>query len=180
MPPDERRAAIVQAALALVLEHGVTVTTRQIAEAAGIAEGTIFRVFEDKQELLATVVEAVLDPEPDVAALDAIDRSVPLEERLVAAVEVLQWRVARIWQVMTAVGLTKPPSSGGPRRGAPEVLAVARLIEPDAPHLRRSALDAAQLLRALTFATTHPALVSDAPVAPGEVVALLLDGIRRR
>ena len=42
---------IVAATLPLLLEHGELVTTRQIAEAAGIAEGTIFRVFADKDEL---------------------------------------------------------------------------------------------------------------------------------
>ncbi len=51
LPPDERRAMIIEAMLPLLLEHGEMVTTRQIAEAAGIAEGTIFRVFADKDEL---------------------------------------------------------------------------------------------------------------------------------
>ena len=58
MPPDERRAAIVSATVPLLLEHGSAVSTRQIAEAAGIAEGTIFRVFPDKQAVIAASVEA--------------------------------------------------------------------------------------------------------------------------
>ena len=52
MPPDERRDAIIDVVLPLLLEHGSDVSTRQIAEAAGIAEGTIFRVFPDKAALL--------------------------------------------------------------------------------------------------------------------------------
>ena len=55
---------IVEATLPLLLEHGEMVTTRQIAEAAGIAEGTIFRVFADKDELIAAVVEHAVDPAP--------------------------------------------------------------------------------------------------------------------
>ena len=51
LPPDERRSMIVAATLPLLLEHGDRVTTRQIAEAAGIAEGTIFRAFADKDEM---------------------------------------------------------------------------------------------------------------------------------
>jgi len=53
LPPDERRSMIVAATLPLLLEHGDRVTTKQIAEAAGIAEGTIFRVFADKDALIA-------------------------------------------------------------------------------------------------------------------------------
>src|SRR5438128_11034621 len=72
LPPDERRSMIVAATLPLLLEHGDRVTSRQIAEAAGIAEGTIFRVFADKDEVIAAVIEAALDPEPLEAALAAI------------------------------------------------------------------------------------------------------------
>ncbi len=64
LPPDERRSMIIAATLPLLLEHGDRVTSRQIAEAAGIAEGTIFRVFADKDEIIAAVIETALDPEP--------------------------------------------------------------------------------------------------------------------
>ncbi|MBN9326134.1 MAG: TetR family transcriptional regulator, partial [Cellulomonas sp.] len=45
MPPDERRRAILRAVLPVVRERGADVTTRELAEAAGVAEGTLFRVF---------------------------------------------------------------------------------------------------------------------------------------
>src|SRR3954470_1380975 len=62
MSPDERRAAIVTAVLPLLEQYGGEVSTRRIAEAAGIAEGTIFRVFPDKRSLLLAVAEETVAP----------------------------------------------------------------------------------------------------------------------
>src|SRR5579872_306697 len=80
MAPPLRRSMIVHAALPLLLAHGEMVTTRQIADAAGIAEGTIFRVFADKDELIEAVVDAALDFEPLERALEAIPPGASFEE----------------------------------------------------------------------------------------------------
>src|SRR5215471_19507888 len=106
LPPEARRIAIIDATLPLLMEVGPNVTTRQIAEAAGIAEGTIFRVFADKDALIAAAVEKALDPAPLEARLQEIDPSRPLEQRLVEAVSVVQERAARLWQLMSNVGFT--------------------------------------------------------------------------
>ena len=58
MSPEDRRQAIISATTDLVLEHGPAATTRQIADACGIAEGTLFRVFESKDDILAAVANA--------------------------------------------------------------------------------------------------------------------------
>jgi AcrR family transcriptional regulator len=179
LPRDERRAAIVEATLPLLMSHGAGVTTRQIAEAAGVAEGTIFRAFRDKDELIDAVADRVFDPTPTREALEAVGLDHPLEQRLAAAVEILQQRVAVVWQFMTAAGMTKPPDrlrARGP--DASEMQALARLFEPDRDRLRRRPDQAAQVLRSLTFACSHPALIVDDPLPPDEIVSLLLDGIR--
>jgi AcrR family transcriptional regulator len=64
LPPEQRRAAIIEAVRPLLAEYGESVTSKQIACAAGIAEGTIFRVFADKDELLDATLDAALDQEP--------------------------------------------------------------------------------------------------------------------
>src|SRR5438270_5434192 len=104
LPADERRSMIVAATLPLVLEHGDRVTSRQIAEAAGIAEGTIFRVFADKDEVIAAVVEAALDPAPLEAALTDIPEGLPFADGLAAAVVIIQQRVIDIWRLVSSVG----------------------------------------------------------------------------
>jgi AcrR family transcriptional regulator len=180
LPPDERRAAIVSATIPLLIAHGSMVSTRQIAEAAGIAEGTIFRVFPDKESLIEAAIETAFAPEPVDEALRAIDRSLDLEARLSLAAEIIQHRVSAIWQLMAAVGMTKPPESvrpAGEKHRPPNAAALAELFEPDRDQLRRDPVASAQLFRGLIFAASHPAL-ADEPLAPDEIVSLLLDGIR--
>lgn len=180
LPPAERRAEIVEAALSLLISQGSGVTTRQIAEAAGVAEGTLFRVFADKAAILDAVVDAVFDPTPIRSALLGIDRSLPLEDRLAEAVILLQERVAVVWQVMSAVGMSEPPHTHrrGAKQDAPEMSALAGLFEPDADRLRYPPDEAARLLRSLTFACSFPVFVADEPRSPQEIVSLLLDGLR--
>ncbi|MCX7621701.1 MAG: TetR/AcrR family transcriptional regulator [Acidimicrobiales bacterium] len=182
LPRDERRALIIDATYDLLLEHGPGVTTRQIAEAAGVAEGTIFKVFRDKDELLAAVTDKAFDPEPIAARLSEVDIALPLEKRLEQAVTILQQRVATIWQFMTAAGISKPPERLRLSRRAdtPELAALVALFRPDLRLLRFDAEQSAQLLRALAFACSHPALYPDKPLPPAAIVEVLLDGIRNR
>jgi AcrR family transcriptional regulator len=178
LPPDERRAAIAEATLALLVERGAGVTTRQIAEAAGIAEGTIFRVFDDKDAVLRAAVDLAFDPEPTERALAAIDRDLPFEHQLVAAVEIIQERVIELWRLFAAAGDTPAIRERGQQPPA-DLRALADLFAPEKRHLRHPPAVAARELRALTMAVSHPVLTADGPMSPREIVNLLLHGIRK-
>lgn len=97
MAPEERRAAIVDAVMSLVAEHGADVTTRELAAAAGVAEGTLFRVFPDKHTLVGEVAITALlrasEPARTRADLAAVDRTLPLVERVAAIIERGQGRM---------------------------------------------------------------------------------------
>lgn len=177
LPHEERRATIVAATLPLFLEQGGAVTTREIAQAAGIAEGTIFRVFEDKIALLDAVVEAALDPTPTELALRAIPETLSFEDRLVAAVDILRRRVLSVFQVLSAASGT---TRGSSRQRTTDLPSLVAIFESEAAHLSRAPADAARVLRGLTFACVHPAFGADEPLSSQEIVTVLLDGVLDR
>ena len=163
---------IVEATLPLLVEHGEMVTTRQIADAAGIAEGTIFRVFSDKDELIRAVLERAFDPQPLDDAVRDLDPDLAFELALRRLVELQQQRAIEIWRIASAVG--------------PRFHSVARPATTVSPHLVAwfkshrdqvsvSPVEAARLLRALTISLTHPTLVEE-PMPPKRIVELFLHG----
>lgn len=52
MPSERRREAILDAVCVEVVEREMDMTTKELAALAGVAEGTLFRVFGSKEELL--------------------------------------------------------------------------------------------------------------------------------
>src|SRR5699024_7838785 len=102
LPPDQRRAAIVHAAIGILRSQGQTATTREIAEAAGVAEGTLFRVFPTKEELVNTALAQAFDPAPALADLEQISTDLDLRQRLTAAVAVLQQHYLEVFELLGA------------------------------------------------------------------------------
>ncbi len=71
LPRQTTSARLIQAALEMFSIRGMAATTREIAEAAGVNEVTLFRLFETKERLLAAVVREVVRAESE--ALDRVD-----------------------------------------------------------------------------------------------------------
>jgi AcrR family transcriptional regulator len=176
LPPDERRSMIVAATLPLLLEHGERVTSRQIAEAAGIAEGTIFRAFADKDEVIAAAVEAALDQAPLEARLRDIPADLDFEDALAAVIVILQQRVIDVWRLASSVGTRFHDMTRRPMVDSDALVSLFRA------HRDRFAVEpivAARLLRALTLSTTHPMLAGE-PMSADELRQLFLHGVGGR
>jgi AcrR family transcriptional regulator len=188
MSPDDRRSAVVEVAIPLLREHGAALTTKQVAEAAGIAEGTLFRAFGTKEELVQACATAVFDTEQVIAQLRAVDRDQPLDDRLVAAVGIMLDHVGRIIGLMSTLhttGVAPPRVRTGerahrPRMTDPEVdAAFVDLIGSDAVQLRLDPADVVNILAHLTLASAHPLFPARA-MTPAEIVSVVLDGTRTR
>jgi AcrR family transcriptional regulator len=197
MAPDDRRRAIVDVVVPLLLQHGSDITTRQIAEAAGIAEGTIFRVFPDKAALLMAAAEETMNPPEGQAELEiALAGVTDLRERVVVTAQRLQERSERVMAVMMALRgawmsqaaeQAKPDGKHEHAPGPPKFMLDAHhalldrltgVFEPHRDELHVEPRRAALLLRTLVLGVRHPGSTTEEILSPGEIADVLLDGIR--
>lgn len=166
---------IVDAVLPLLLEHGRGVTSRQLAEAAGVAEGTIFRAFGDKNSLLKAAVARYLDPEPLLTELAAIDPARPLEQKIRSILGALRRRFDGVFRVMSTLAEEDRPAPVSVQEDIARLVAAA--LAPDQHRLGWSAAQIAQLARLLAFSSSFPLLTTGNEFTDDELTALVLRGI---
>lgn len=192
MSVEERRAAIVDATLPLLIEHGANVPTSKIAAAAGIAEGTVFRAFRDKTELLTACLHAVMESDHEVQQIAAIDRALPLSDRLVTALGHVNGYQSRIWAVAQAVhaggvDMREARAKGGPDGAEGNqppksivrvVNTIAELFDPETDRLRVQPALAARLLLGVIFANRMQGVgLGEAIAEPADLVQFFLHGV---
>jgi AcrR family transcriptional regulator len=203
LPPDERRRAILRAVAPVILERGIQATTRELAEAAGVAEGTLFRVFDDKATLMRAAVHAALDPAAAVPDIEAIDRSLPLRDRLLRLASI---GFSRVDEMMRWMGLLHEVSRAMPDRAEEEAergrrewtqnqetgsaalkVAIVDLLAPDAAAFRLPVRRVADLFDVVLIGTamqagdlTRRGLTRTTTHDPEELVDLLLHGVLAR
>lgn len=183
LAPDQRRAALVAATVPLLHEHGPDVSTRQIAAAAGVAEGTIFGVFKDKQSLIVASMVEALDPQPTIDALARIDRRLGLRERLTTAAALVTDRFESNAQLMATA--RKMLFEGGDPAAVRRMVdsrerlltAVTEVVEPSAAQLRKPPAATARLLLVFCGANVFGPFSDRRDMDAGEMVSLLLDGL---
>jgi len=193
IPAADRRAAIIAATETLLIEHGTATTTRLIAEAAGVAEGTIFRHFRDKRELYRAVAENVFNPSRAGQSMaEVVEGKADIEDKLRAVTDLLaassQRGVLVMMAVRSAVMEEPDPEGVRPPAGPPKLLIEAnkalidnltRLVfEPHVNELRLPPRKAALVLRSLTIGAWLPGLNrTNQPLSSEDVIDVLLGGI---
>jgi AcrR family transcriptional regulator len=196
MSQEERRAAIVRSTIPLLLEHGGTVSTSQIAAAAGIAEGTVFRAFKDKQDLLLACMHAGMNSEEEVATIGRIGRNGPLQERLTEGVRAISGYLDRVWAVGQAVraggispqaiqermhGEGEPHKPGPPPEFFRVSQAMSGLFDEATDNLRVAPERAVQMLLGLVLTSRMQSTGFGQSIGePAEIVELFLHGVIRR
>lgn len=179
MPPprlsaDDRRAQILDAVTPAVLEHGAAVTSRQLADAAGVAEGTLFKAFGDKESLLAALVERhMTDAEPD---LDL--RADSVADVVASLVPVVVERMRFMFRLVMALGPIAQRVAAERRDDFERSKrCIAARFEPFAHDLRVTPLVAADVLRTLAWAAAA-SWGEDEPVSSvDDIMQVLLHGI---
>ena len=117
---------MLTAATDLFVARGPEFTTADLAAAAGVSEGTIFRYFPDKGALLDAARDAALDLEGLAPILAAAAQLPTLVQRLVAAAHALQPRIEQMARVVEQSGHVER----GPQPDDQLVTALLALLSP--------------------------------------------------
>lgn len=166
---------IVDAVAPLFLEFGPAVTSRQIAEAARVAEGTVYRAFGDKDALIKAVLDKRLDPAPLKQALEEIDPELPLAEKVHIAVTLMRNRYREVFGLMAMFGEYHKPPSKGSQEGFAQVF--RDFLEPDLSRLNCGPERVAQVLQLLAFSSSLPHFSDGVTHSARELTDVILYGI---
>lgn len=179
LAPEQRRAALLESATELFIAHGPSFTTADLAAAAGVSEGTIFRYFTDKPTLVAECRRRAMGLDELVPEIEAVAQLPTFHERVLAASVLLNERILQMLQVMTDDGGRHDHEDAGEVAG--QLIAALTPVFAGAPPSRHGATQPAQLANLLLGMLMSNAFLcertSTDPVPVERLVEIFLHGI---
>lgn len=134
LAPEQRRAALLDAATELFISQGPNFTTSDLANAAGVSEGTIFRYFTDKPTLVAECRRCAMGLDELLPQIEAAAGLPTFAEQVLAASKLLNDRILQMIHVVSDGGMTHAPDDAG-EIAEQLVAALAPIFEPAAARL---------------------------------------------
>ncbi|WP_143571007.1 TetR/AcrR family transcriptional regulator [Tessaracoccus sp. ZS01] len=185
MPPQERRASLVEATLPLLLQHGPSLTTKQVAEAAGVAEGTIFRAFTSLPDLIAATTREALSAQRLQRDIAAVEPGDTLLSKSHAAIAILTQRMADVRNLLHTVHHSQESDGGAclrdeleARRDELEAWLLGQL-EPHVDELSIEPQAYVEFLRTIALGHVFNYTHGSAALTPETLASLALSGARK-
>lgn len=157
-PPGDPRTRILDAALALMSEHGSAASSmRQLAAACGLNVATLYHYFPSKADLLRSVVEERRYHERLGHDAPPIDAATPPRDRLVELLDWL-WRNSleeeAVWRLLVGEALRGEEVATTSAAAVVDALAVTleRWLGDGFPELEGDPAAVARLIRGQVFA----------------------------
>lgn len=186
LPPDARKETIIAAALPLLAKHGENFTTRQVAEAAGIAEGTIFRVFYTKKNLIREIIASTVDTTLTCERITQAAQDQPLDAVIVAILAILAEETRKVTALMsTWHALASEYSATSLRAHQHEIHfgtvldAITLALTPHADDLQVPVRTAAAWVQASALVNAIPLLPTQELTDNHQLATLVLSGLTR-
>ena len=182
MPPEQRRAALIEATLPLLFDHGPALTTKQVAEAAGVAEGTIFRVFASLNDLVDATTREAMSSERLTRELNQLTLGDTIEDKVTATLTLLTTRFTKMRTLLMAAHAREHHAAScmrdelAARRAELDVWLTAH-FKPHAADLRTTPDTFVAFLR--TIAHGHALALPPSAISVPELAHLALAGARK-
>ena len=179
---SDRQDQILDDVLDTVLERGFSVTSRDLAAAAGVSEGTLFKVFETKENLLRTLAARHSGMPDSVGVwLQSVDvSSMAFEDLVIGIIENAMEQYRRSFQIFYALGpYVESPGKDALDQFERELEPWTDALRHHSDRLRSSPESAASILRMHAVAAADTTNIWTQQLTPAEHADIFLHGLMR-